>query len=407
MSSPVFANLRGPVARKPTRIGIVDLYRFTEIGQVLGAPMIEQDGILNTFKISMRGAAVALVLFILNVDATFGQPSTQPQPSQHPVSTQQPAAIAPAQYSPAAPIKEIKESKETKEILVHPSDWVGVTNALAWPGAVVLTVFILIVGIVTSRRIRKVFGLTRIIREFKAGGIVMKIDLDVVKEVETHLRDSFNELVADAEVHYQQMASLQRISQHLGKVILHALPEVLRRHGLEIDPATVRGTVHVPDIIFSEHLYQLVDYFPGGGGADRRFPEGFGIIGRSWRLGESMGRGIAVPPGPDGLRELIEHWGMSYTDAITQSRRSPADLCIILKSESDGQLPVGLLYIDSTAENAFGKNAEEGEDSVVANDIARKLEIHCDTKALASAISRGMPPLLMAAPRIDITGAAT
>lgn len=362
---------------------------------------------LNTFKVFIYGAAIALVLFILSVDATYGQRSTQPQPSQNPVAPQQPAAIAPTKSSPAAPIKEIKEFKETKEILVHPSDWVGVTNALAWPVAVVLTVLILIVGIVTSRRIRKVFGLTRIIREFKAGGIEMKIDSDVVKEVQAHLRDSFTELVADAKAHYQEMASVQRISQHLGKVILQALPEVLENHNLKIDLATVRATVHVPDIIFSEHLYQLVDYFPGGGGADRRFPEGFGIMGRSWRLGESMGRGLAVLPGTVGVRELIEQWGMSYKAALVQSRRSPADLCIILKSETEEQLPVGLLYIDSTLENAFGRNSKEGEDSVVASDVACALENHSDTKALGGAISRAMPPLLLAAPKIDITGTAT
>lgn len=299
--------------------------------------------------------------------------------------------------------KEIKETaKET--IKEFPSDIVSIIGALAWPMSVLFIVLSILMGLIFSRRIRKIFGLTRVIREIKAGGIEMKIDLDVVKEVERALGDSFNELIIDAKTKYQEMVSTQRVAQHLSNVILKALPEVLESHKVEIDLATVRGTVHVPDIIFEEYLYQLTDYFPTGGGSDRRFPEGFGIIGRAWRLGESMGRGIAVAPGPSGVRDLIENWGMSYQAALVQSRRNPADLSIILRDQSDGNVPIGILYIDSTASDAFGRDA--GNDSKVANQIAVALEQHALVQILTQAVKRAMVPLLMAAPRIDITGDA-
>jgi hypothetical protein len=367
--------------------------------------MIRNAALSVTHKFLLNALAGILVLLILGEDISYGQLGTQPPGPSGSVSqqSQSPSPGPTAKEIKESAAKEIKESKET--IRDYPSVGVGIANAIAWPVCLLLIVMVLMSGVIFSAKFRRLFGLTKIVREIKAGGIEMKIDADLVKDVEKHLRESFADLVADAKLRYQEMASAQRISQHLSRVVLEALPEVLSANNLAIDLASVRATVHVPDIIFQEFLYQLIDYFPVGGGADRRFPEGFGIIGRSWRLGESMGRGIAVVPGPTGVRGLIENWGMSHKAALSQSRRNPADLCVILRSDVDGQVPIGLLYIDSTAPDAFGRNPDH--DSEVANDIARALEQHEDVRALGCAVARAMPPLLMAAPKIDITGDVT
>ena len=55
-----------------------------------------------------------------------------------------------------------------------------------------------------------------------------------------------------------------------------------------MDPnAGYRATVHIPDVLFSDTLYQLLDYWPKGKGGGRRFSARFGILGLAWRLEES------------------------------------------------------------------------------------------------------------------------
>src|SRR5262249_37946381 len=56
----------------------------------------------------------------------------------------------------------------------------------------------------------------------------------------------------------------------------------------------LRWTIHIPDILFDETLYQLVDYYPSD---QRKFAKGrtwsirFGIIGLTWRTGVTQVRG--------------------------------------------------------------------------------------------------------------------
>ena len=118
-----------------------------------------------------------------------------------------------------------------------------------------------------------------------------------------------------------------------------------------------RCTIHVPDILFRETLYQLIDYYPGGGGRGRTWSVRFGIIGRVWRSGNSETQGNV----PKDREKLISRWGMTKEEALKfgQGRRSFA--CVVLKhneSETAVGIPVGIFYLDSTKENAFGSDEE-------------------------------------------------
>jgi hypothetical protein len=80
-----------------------------------------------------------------------------------------------------------------------------------------------------------------------------------------------------------------------------AIPAVLAAHDVDM-ARPIRGTIHVPDIIFKEYLYQLTKYYvltENGsrveGSPGRRFSMRFGIIGRAWRLKESIAVGYALP----------------------------------------------------------------------------------------------------------------
>jgi hypothetical protein len=294
----------------------------------------------------------------------------------------------------AAPIKETKETKETKEVKDRPSDWVEFAGAIAWP----LCLLLIVIMFLFSKTAKRMFGLfPRVVRKISAGGVDMEISAEAVEEVREYLRDSFDELVARAKDEYQRMASTQQISTHLGKIIDKALPRVLATNHIAALPANVRGTIHVPDIVFSSYLYQLVNYYPtdyrSGGSAHRRFSQRFGIIGRCWRLGESMGRGNAVVVGPNATRQLIEQWGMMRSE-VSLTRGRPADLCVILKNDDD--LQIGMLFVDSTDPDGFGTDA-------VAINVANALGTEPEILALCRALERALAPLRVAAPDLEIT----
>ena len=116
-----------------------------------------------------------------------------------------------------------------------------------------------------------------------------------------------------------------------------------------------------------------------------------------------MGRGNVVDSPDNKERQLVEHWGMTYEEALTShSRQNPADACVILRGEQVDnpsaerhavRLPTGLLFIDLKTINAFGNDIQ-------ATDIARQLEDTPEAKSLARALYRAMSPLRL--PRIKI-----
>ena len=123
----------------------------------------------------------------------------------------------------------------------------------------------------------------KIIKKISAGGVEMEISANAVDAVKNHLRNSFDELITNADQEYSRMAQLFNLYQHLEKVTTIALPRALEENGVNalMDHGDVRATIHVKDIVFLEHLYQIVDYYPlRRNAAGRRFSPHFGIIGR-------------------------------------------------------------------------------------------------------------------------------
>ncbi len=120
----------------------------------------------------------------------------------------------------------------------------------------------------------------------------------------------------------------------------------------------------VPDILFEDALYCLLDYYPKGKARGRVFSIRFGIIGKSWRSETTELRSSV-----SGDREnLIMQWGMTSDEADQQQPQ--ALLCYILRAKGE---PVGLLFVD-TEENAF------------AQDICAELDACEYTQQLADAV---------------------
>jgi hypothetical protein len=120
---------------------------------------------------------------------------------------------------------------------------------------------------------------------------------------------------------------------------------------LGIAPQDWRCTVHVPDLIFAEHLCQLVDYYPQRSKSNgRAWPVFYGIIGRAWRSRYSEIQSFRPAAGDVG-QILVDEYAMTRQQAHDLHRRRLSFLCVVLRHQ---QTVVGVLYMDAVNEDAFG-----------------------------------------------------
>jgi len=262
----------------------------------------------------------------------------------------------------------------------------GVTLAgkIAWPSALLLA--LAMIG--WNSRLRRIFGTgTRLVRKISAGGVEMEISAEAVDEIRTKLRGSFRELVGSARDDFERMAELQDLDSHLKTVVEHTLLSKLA----DRPPAELRATVHIRDIVFRDYLYQLIEYYPLGGGAHRRFSQRYGIIGRSWRSEKSHGTGDAFDGGTSA-EVLIEEWGMTRDETHGVLNARPSCLSVILRKD---MVPVGILYVDSTIRNAFG-------DNTAAKSLASELETAPHVIKLAVAVEKTLAPLRLGGPNFNL-----
>lgn len=231
-----------------------------------------------------------------------------------------------------------------------------------------------------SNRLRRIIGLApRLVRTVSAGGIKIELDSDAAKQLQEGLRQSYAELVRSADYEYEVLSNIQQVDAKLAKVLeTEKLKQV----------QGCRGTVHVRDIVDPEFLYQLVDYYPSGGGAHRRKSQRFGIIGRAWRSGKTHFTGDAFNEG-ETEQALIENWGMTREETKSNLGARPASLSILLCDEEG--IPVGVLFVDSTEKDAFGR---PGEIDVLVDELAGSRETKALEKSVAAVVAalRGVAP---------------
>lgn len=337
-------------------------------------------------------AALLAIWVLCFPDATIAQvlhpiPET-PAPPAPSVPVPAPADQRGASAGPIIYLAQPATSPTT----ARDGEWVSFYSTIVWS----LTFIAFISFVSFNQRIGRMLGLTaRIVRKIKYGGLEMEISADAVDQIRSLLTGSIDELIAKARLEYDRMADLMNIYTHLERCCA-ALAQILENHGLDKKVEGLRATVYTRDIIFSDYLYQLVDYYPvRSGAAGRRFSQRFGIIGRSWRSHESLSEGDAMS-GDDKEHLLVREWGMTKHEAAATSRARPSYATIILKGGADsGALPIGVLFIDSTKTDAFG-------DGDVAQKVIAELADSFEVIILAKALDQAIVPLRVAAPNIDI-----
>ena len=239
-----------------------------------------------------------------------------------------------------------------------------------------------------NARLGRIFGFgTRLVKKVAAGGVEIEINSETIELVQRQLHGTFEELISGAADEYERIAEIQDVPTLLKNAIIANLPR-----GID----GLRGTIHVNDVIFPDYLYQLVDYYPAGGGAHRRFSQRYGIIGRSWRSKTSHGTGDAFAGAGGSVQALVENWGMTEEEAHGQVNGRPACLSVVVKHQS---IPVGILFVNSRKKDAFG-------DEVAALALAKTIEVSPSVLQLAEALAKTLAPLRTAAPSLKINGPA-
>jgi len=142
----------------------------------------------------------------------------------------------------------------------------------------------------------------------------------------------------------------------------------------------IRTTVQMQDILFAETLYQLLDYYPAqpNGGRGRVFSSRFGMIGKSWRLGQSDYEGSV----PTERRRLILEWGMTAAETPHAGHGRESFGAVILQNSSN--TAIAIFYLDSPVKQAFGDNEKSEKWQQVKNAILKG----CDETGLTVTLDK-------------------
>jgi hypothetical protein len=213
--------------------------------------------------------------------------------------------------------------------------------ALVWPFFAILFVVLLLTG--PGRRF---FGpILGRLKTFKAGGFEFDLTQEGATAARGEIEDTFQTYRTTIRREFDRMARIYNVPEKHSAVM-----ETLRtKNLLDSDVwGNLRSTIHVPDILFADTMYQLLDYYPGGTGGGRAFPVRRGVLGLAWRTGGDQ-IALEVPTDP---QLLVLQWGMTIQEATAAGQGRQSFLCVLLKDSSN--TAVGVFYLDSTEPSAFG-----------------------------------------------------
>lgn len=211
---------------------------------------------------------------------------------------------------------------------------VDIVEALAWP---VLVAFLLW-GLTRKAGLKAAERVLAPMRRVKAFGVELELGEEEGRRIKATLEDEFKDFRDQVEAEFDRQVDQFDVSRLCAGVAEKVIEPLLKN-----DEVDYRCTIYVPDIVFKDVLYRLLDYYPGGNGRGSTYSERFGIIGRTWRLGESQYKEKV----PGDRKTLITEWGMNREEAAGQEDKS---FVTFLLEESEVIPFVGLLYIEADKE---------------------------------------------------------
>jgi hypothetical protein len=303
--------------------------------------------------------------------------TTEPTEPQNSVRMASPSQIP----SPIGAGTGAAERKEPQKTWL--ADAAALLGSVAWPTVALIIVFRLLkmpqVAVLLTHVSRRV-------TEVSVAGVQLKLSegaaatLDDLKKLlgtipethqewvkNTHVEEEFQLVISDFRDHYLSTSSGSAAQIELS------------------DFGNFRFTLHVPDVLLTHSLRQLVDYVGddrGGGG--RMFSSRRGIIGLAWRLQQSQHKSHAPSYSET---DLIEKWGMTRAEAKDTKGGRSVFLAFVIRSEAG--LPLALFYADAKETKLFDSfriNASS-EEAVFAN-LERIVLESCKKRGLQASLEQ-------------------
>lgn len=276
-------------------------------------------------------------------------------------------------------VSSIKSGTSTKSAIDYGASFKDISELisdLAWPVLAGLVIYLIFKNIDSVVRL---ISKAPIIRKFSVAGIEIELDRRELDELKDNTDATFKELIRKTTRELERFRDALPIQAALEAAAAAIVESKFRTAGPPVG-ADIRCTVHIPDVVFKEFLYQLTDYAvprPSkavSGGSGRRFSLRYGIIGLSWRTDTSRGIGNAFLGSSEEVEALIERWSMLDAE-VEHGKNHPSCLSVIARDSQFGK-SVGILYVDAAQQDVFG-------DEVAATKFAVKCEILPEVKKLA------------------------
>jgi hypothetical protein len=259
---------------------------------------------------------------------------------------------------------------------------------LAWPLVAIFIFWYLFKAQSAPDRVAQLFRPFKSVELFSA-----KFKLS--DEVKASLEETFAKYRKQVKEQYDQSVKKKSLDEKLKQLLdsqstIMTAVDAARKAITPNRPALQdhRCTIHVPDLLFAETFYQLLDYLPRQ--ADevtrgRTWSYRFGFIGRVWRSEASDLQGTVST----NINELINNWGMTKEEAAAAGKGRKSFLGVLLRHN---EVPVGLFYMDSKEENAFGQKENTTLFTTIEAELKR-LDIIKDLAAIKEDLSGQSPKI--------------
>lgn len=211
----------------------------------------------------------------------------------------------------------------------------------SWPVILLAIVLLLTLSRTAAGRLSAIFTPFSSVK-------LLGAELVFSKEAKASADEVVENYTKQIKAEFDRRAQVLRLWDKLQNVVeAHLFGKVLDKE------KDFRFTIYVPDVLFQDALYQLLDYYPAGGGRGRRKSLRFGIIGLAWRSAQPQVAGDITTD----AQELLKEWGMKRHEATAAGKGRKSFACVVLLDNS--RTPVGLFYLDCGEKNAFGTGKDE------------------------------------------------
>ncbi len=254
-----------------------------------------------------------------------------------------------------------------------------VLASIAWP----VTTLILAWLVLGHQSVRDLLGrISQGATQIKVAGLELELTPQAkatIEDLQTLIAQvpaTHHEWVANTHIGDQFRRVVREIRSHLCDAAVHPFSSALP----EADFRNFRFTLHVPDIVLTHSVRQLVNYSDGSGGrAGRIFSTRRGIIGLAWRLEKSRYRQAAY-----NQDELVEYWGMTRSEAEETS--SAKNILLVFLVKSPAGEPLGMLYGDAGSSTLFDVARLTVSTDEAFEVLAAKIQNICDALGLTASL---------------------